>query len=38
MPPDQDNFPVNPTPLEHEAYGWVARFISGELVQPRSRL
>ena len=30
MPPDQDNFPVNPTPLEHEAYGWVVRFVSGE--------
>lgn len=30
MPPDQDKFPVNPTPLEHEAYGWVVRFVSGE--------
>jgi transmembrane sensor len=29
MTADHDNIPVNPTPLEHEAYGWVVRFVSG---------
>lgn len=27
---DQDEFPINPTALEHEAYGWVVRFVSGQ--------
>ncbi|MCA6109659.1 FecR family protein [Bradyrhizobium cenepequi] len=27
---DHDNVPVNPTLLEHEAYAWVVRFVSGQ--------
>lgn len=30
MTADHDESPLDPTPLEHEAYGWVVRFISGE--------
>jgi transmembrane sensor len=29
MSSEQDKFPVDPTPLEHEAYGWVVRFVDG---------
>lgn len=30
MTTDDDNVPIDPTPLEHEAYGWVVRFASGQ--------
>ncbi|MCK9917091.1 FecR domain-containing protein [Microbacteriaceae bacterium K1510] len=33
MTADHDRFPVEPTPLEHEAYGWVVRFVSGQASQ-----
>jgi transmembrane sensor len=29
MTAGRNELPIDPTPLEHEAYGWVVRFISG---------
>jgi transmembrane sensor len=30
MTVERNDLPMTPTPLEHEAYGWVVRFVSGE--------
>jgi transmembrane sensor len=30
MTAEYDEPPLDPTPLEHEAYGWVVRFVGGE--------
>ena len=30
MSVERNDLPITPTPLEHEAYGWVVRFVSGD--------